>query len=360
MPYPSSSIDSLTFGSALLTWFDQHGRKTLPWQRSATPYGIWVSEIMLQQTQVATVIPYYERFMKRFPTLTSLADADTADVMAHWAGLGYYARARNLHHAARLLCNDDQDQVPAEMEQLLRLPGIGRSTAGAILSMAFGIRAPILDGNVKRVLARYAGVTGWPGQSSVLQQLWDLAERLTPENRVGEYTQAMMDLGATVCTRRNPECGRCPLRTCCQALLTDSVHQLPTLKPRKTLSVKTSLLLVLRNAENHFLLERRPSTGIWGGLWSLPEFTDREALTSWCMARAIDPAKLESLPLRRHTFSHFHLDYTPVFGRVGHISRIEDHARTDWLAITEATALPAPIRQLLTDLTNHLDHTSSP
>jgi A/G-specific adenine glycosylase len=338
------------FQQAILTWFDQHGRKHLPWQQPANPYRVWVSEIMLQQTQVATVIPYFLRFTERFPDLASLARSETGTVLEYWAGLGYYARARNLHRAAIIVCEQHRGELPAVLAQLAALPGIGRSTAGAILSIAFGVRAPILDGNVKRVLTRFQGIEGWPGDASVQRRLWQLAQSLTPVQRVGDYTQAMMDLGATVCTRTNPGCDDCPVSGECIALAQGRTAQLPAPKPRKAIPVKTCFVLVLRNGSGEFLLRQRPPAGIWGGLWSLPEFADRQDLDHWCDARGIDPTILEPLPQRRHTFSHFHLDFTPVHGRIDTIHRIEEAGHSDWRNMDRNTALPAPIRKLLGEL----------
>jgi A/G-specific adenine glycosylase len=340
------------FHQAVLAWFDRFGRKHLPWQLQPTPYRVWISEIMLQQTQVSTVIPYYQRFMDRFPSLTDLARADEADLMQHWAGLGYYARARNLHRAAVLVLERHRGELPANLDALTELPGIGRSTAGAILSIAFGIRAPILDGNVKRVLARHAGIEGWTGEAAVLSRLWTLADERTPTHRVAHYTQAMMDLGATVCTRAKPACEDCPLREDCVARATGTVDRLPTPKPRKLQPVKNICLLALQDPAGRFWLERRPPTGIWGGLWSLPEFADRHAAADWCRAHGIQPVNLEALPQRRHTFSHFHLDYQPIVGRLDHISQVHEAASGDWRMVDRRTALPAPVRQLLEFLQN--------
>lgn len=345
------------FQHALLDWFDRAGRKHLPWQQDPTPYRVWISEIMLQQTQVATVIPYYERFLADFPELARLAEADLAAVLQHWAGLGYYARGRNLHRAAQLAVQRHGGELPNRLADLTELPGIGRSTAGAILSMGFGIRAPILDGNVKRVLARHAGIEGWPGQSAVTKRLWEQADRRTPADRVGNYTQAIMDLGATVCTPRRPDCPACPVKAGCHAYRTGSTETLPTPSPRKALPIKTCYLLALQDPENRFYLERRPGTGIWGGLWSLPEFPGRNELEHWCQARGIDPAGLETLAPGRHTFSHFRLDYIPLTGRIARIHRIEDGSSGDWRNPGTDTALPAPIRRLLQQINPNLSET---
>ena len=338
------------FQQALLHWFDRAGRQHLPWQQEPSPYRIWVSEIMLQQTRVATVIPYFHRFVDAFPELPALAAADLAEVLQHWAGLGYYARGRNLHRAARLALERHGGRLPERLPELQALPGIGRSTAGAILSMGYGIRAPILDGNVKRVLARYAALEGWPGRREVANRLWELADRFTPAARVGNYTQAIMDLGATLCTPRRPTCPQCPLRPGCLALRRGSAEQLPTPGPRRTLPVRTCYLLALGDGSGAYFLERRPPAGIWGGLWSLPEFAGREQLENWCQRHGIDPGGLETLPPCRHTFSHFRLDFTPVVGRLACPGAIADGAGGDWIRPAPDTALPAPIRRLLESL----------
>jgi A/G-specific adenine glycosylase len=336
------------FQSAVLAWFDREGRKNLPWQTEPTPYRVWVSEIMLQQTQVATVVPYFLRFMERFPSLASLALAPEDEVLGHWAGLGYYARARNLHKAARIVLRDYAGELPATAENLALLPGIGRSTAGAIVSLALGVRAPILDGNVKRVLSRYAAVEGWAGGSKTAQELWRISEILTPLERVAEYTQAMMDLGATLCTRSRPDCGRCPLQTGCLAFRLNLSGELPAPRPQKDLPKKHCFLLVLHDGEGRFYLEKRPPMGIWGGLWSFPQFDRRDELAAWCGQRKI-LAQLEPLPERRHTFSHYHLDYLSLVGRVGQPLGIAE-AGADWIKPEDTSPLPAPVRRLMLEL----------
>ena len=300
------------FAESVLAWFDQNGRKDLPWQKNPTPYRVWVSEIMLQQTQVTTVIPYYSRFMERFPDIATLAAASLDDVLHLWSGLGYYARARNLHKAAILVCEQFNEQFPDSLEALETLPGIGRSTAGAILALACGQRQAILDGNVKRVLARYHALSGWPGQAAVLKQLWRLAEKHTPDYRVAEYTQAMMDLGATVCTRNKPACSECPLSTACKALKTANPAQYPSPRPKRSLPVRDIHMVILLNDNHAVLLQKRPPAGIWGGLWSLPEFESRQALYHWCDAQGVSAPENtnRTLPELRHSFSHFHLQIT--------------------------------------------------
>ena len=333
------------FQSAVLAWFDQEGRKHLPWQVDPTPYRVWVSEIMLQQTQVNTVIPYFLRFMERFPSLQALAEAKEDEVLGHWAGLGYYARARNLQKAAQTLLRDYAGEIPTNAELLAALPGIGRSTAGAIMSLSLGIRAAILDGNVKRVLSRYAAIEGWSGDAKIAQELWSISENLTPYERVAEYTQAMMDLGATVCTRSRPNCGVCPLRKGCVSLRLNLTEVLPSPKPKKNIPVRQCLMLVLHDGEGQFYLEKRPPSGVWGGLWSFPEFANADDLAHWCLQKRI-ATELESLPQRRHTFSHYHLDFTPIIGQVGRNLAIAE-AGASWFRAEESSPFPAPVRSLI-------------
>ena len=261
------------FAERLLDWFDDHGRKDLPWQRGINPYRVWISEIMLQQTQVQTVIPYYERFMQSFPDLQSLADADIDAVLQHWSGLGYYARARNLHKAAGAIRDNFAGEFPTAFDDVVELPGIGQSTAGAILAIAGNQRHAILDGNVKRVLARHAAVAGWPGKTDVSKQLWALAEARTPQQRVADYTQAIMDLGATLCTRSKPNCAACPVASDCAARIADDVAAYPGRKPKKAKPLRQTTMVIAVNGAAVFL-QRRPPVGIWGGLWSLPEVVD--------------------------------------------------------------------------------------
>jgi len=300
------------FAAHVLTWFDKHGRKHLPWQQNPTPYRVWVSEIMLQQTQVAIATPYYERFMERFPTLESLATAPIDDVLAHWSGLGYYARARNLHRCAVRVMDEYHGELPTTLDVLVDLPGIGRSTAAAILSLSGGQHQPILDGNVKRVLARCFAVEGWPGKKPVLDNLWTYSEQVTPAKRTGPFNQAMMDLGATLCSRTKPQCAHCPLAKQCKANLNGTQLDYPGKKPKKVIPVKSTSMLVLRNAANHLLLVQRPPTGIWGGLWSLPELGEIE-LSQWLIdAELTAESEPYSLARFRHTFSHYHLDIDAV------------------------------------------------
>jgi len=336
------------FQQYILAWFDQQGRKDLPWQQDITPYRVWLSETMLQQTQVATVIPYFNAFVEKFPTIDYLAQAPVDEVLHRWSGLGYYARARNLHKTAQLIVK--QGRFPDTLDELVALPGIGLSTAGAILSIAFKKSHPILDGNVKRVLARFKAVSGWPGNSQVNKQLWGISAHLTPVDRVADYTQAMMDLGATICTRSKPACEECPLESQCLARITGTVAVLPTPKPAKTLPVKQLVLLLLSNNLNQVLLEKRPPTGIWGGLWSLPEFDSMESAHNWCLTKNLAFADSQTLVTRRHTFSHYHLDYTPVLVQTDNpINFVMEASQTVWYNARQINALglPAPIKLLL-------------
>ncbi|MBL8260633.1 MAG: A/G-specific adenine glycosylase [Candidatus Competibacteraceae bacterium] len=346
------------FGRRVLGWFDAHGRKGLPWQQNPTPYRVWVSEIMLQQTQVATVAPYYRRFMERFPTIRALADAELDEVLSLWAGLGYYARARNLHRAARAVRDRHGGEMPADMARIQALPGIGRSTAGAILALAFGQRQAILDGNVKRLLARFAAVDGWPGQPAVAARLWELAERYTPVERVAEYTQAMMDLGALICAARRPRCDRCPLMAACLARAQGRETALPSPKPRRALPVRSTRMVLVRSADGEVLLERRPPAGIWGGLWSFPECPAEVSVADWCQDRFGLEVEVERpWKVLRHTFSHFHLDITPVPARVREAGgRVMEGERFVWYKERdgEPPGMAAPVRTLLAALTSDL------
>jgi A/G-specific adenine glycosylase len=340
------------FSRRVLAWFELHGRKDLPWQQQPTPYRVWVSEIMLQQTRVQTVIPYYRRFMQSFADIRGLAAASLDEVLHHWSGLGYYARARNLHRAAQVLRDRYQAQFPEDLQAVQQLPGIGRSTAAAILSLACGQRHAILDGNVKRVLARYFAVDGWPGKTSVLQQLWELAENCTPQTKVAWYNQAMMDLGATLCTRGRPACDRCPLQSGCQASKQGRQQQLPSPKPRKSLPVREVQMVLMVNADAGIYLEQRPPSGIWGGLWSFPEFDSGSAtIHDWCTAHGIRPhRKPQRWPVLRHTFSHFHLDITPHYLRIQDPgNRVMEADQGVWYNSRqpEALGLAAPVKRLL-------------
>lgn len=303
-------VNTTSFAQRVLGWYEQHGRKTLPWQQHKTPYRVWVSEIMLQQTQVGTVIPYYERFMTRFPDVLSLANAEQDEVLHLWTGLGYYARARNLHKAAQTIRDHYQGHFPDQFEEVLGLPGIGRSTAGAILSLSLGQHHGILDGNVKRVLARWRAQIGWPGKKDVENTLWQAVEQLTPQQGVTQYNQAMMDLGATICTRSKPKCELCPVLNDCQAFALGTPTAFPHSKPKKTVQPEKQACFLLLKQGQQILLVQRPPQGIWGGLYCFPEFKDEQELNNW-LKRYPDASKPIPLPGFRHTFSHFHLDIAP-------------------------------------------------
>ncbi len=338
------------FSDRLLSWFDQHGRKDLPWQQQS-PYHVWVSEIMLQQTQVKTVIPYYLRFIVRFPSVGKLAAASIDEVLHHWSGLGYYARGRNLHRTAQIICREHDAKLPNTLEQLINLPGIGRSTAAAILSLSKNQRQPILDGNVKRVLSRCFGIRGWPGISAVEQRLWDISEQQTPTRRVANYTQAIMDLGATVCTRSKPLCQLCPMNKHCVAFKTESVALYPGKKPKRTLPEKHTIMLLLRNKQNEILLQQRPPSGIWGGLWCFPQCDIETDIAQWCQQQlglGIDNI-LNGTPFS-HTFSHYRLYVTPIHAQVTDNSEIVmESAPQLWYNRQQPASLglAAPVSKLL-------------
>ncbi len=340
------------FARQVLKWFDEHGRHNLPWQENRTPYRVWLSEIMLQQTQVSTVIPYYQRFMQEFPDVQSLAAADTDRVLHLWTGLGYYARARNLHKAAQQVATQHDGQFPNTVTELETLPGIGRSTAGAIIALASNKRATILDGNVKRVLTRYHAINGWPEKTAIKQQLWEVADELTPHQRVADYTQAMMDLGATVCTRSKPACAICPVNKHCQARIQDLTADIPGKKPKKTLPVKTVTMFILSNANGEILLEKRPPTGIWGSLYSLPEGQSADDLPHFPDV-TVQTSTAEILPGLRHTFSHYHLDIAPVLLQTtSKAGTVADSDRWLWYPLDHSVkvGLAAPVKKLLTEL----------
>lgn len=345
------------FQQLLLKWFDQFGRKDLPWQQNKTPYRVWVSEIMLQQTQVSTVIAYFNRFIEHFPTVEKLAMATEDTVLHLWTGLGYYNRARNLHKTAKIIVKDYHGKFPDQLRELEKLPGIGRSTAGAILSIAFNQSEAILDGNVKRVLTRLHGISKWPGNKEVLEQLWSIAERYTSSQRTADYSQAIMDLGATLCIRGKPRCGECPYQSHCIAHAQGIEKKLPVSKPRKILPIRNATLLILRKEPHLVLLEKRAPAGIWAGLWSLPEMTGTPSLAEirkTCKQRfqfAIEELSLGK-PFR-HTFSHFHLEIAPVLLTIKASARkIMEEGQQIWynLEHSQAVGLPAPVKLLLETL----------
>ncbi len=344
-------MNPVTFQHKLLNWFDHSGRKDLPWQHPVTAYRVWLSEIMLQQTQVVTVIPYFNKFIQQYPDIHKLANAPLDEVLSFWAGLGYYARARNLHKTAGII--DQSGCFPNSLENLIALPGIGRSTAGAILSIAFHNSQPILDGNVRRVFARYKAIQGWTGSKDVNKQLWEISALYTPESRVADYTQAIMDLGATLCTRSKPNCAACPLQANCLALQQECVDKLPTPKPGKKNPVKQSLFMIAIDKDGQVLLEKRAPTGIWGGLWSLPEFTDPEQLEIWLKTKSIAVTQKQTLTVRRHTFSHYHLDYQPIVLHVKNLTNnVLEAEKVLWYKHrqTKNIALPAPVKQLFDEI----------
>lgn len=341
-----TAVSMANFSDKLLAWHDQHGRKTLPWQQDITPYRVWVSEIMLQQTQVATVIDYFHRFMASFPTVMDLANAPQDAVLNHWSGLGYYARARNLHKTAQIIRDDYNGEFPTTMDEVVALPGIGRSTAGAILSIACGQHHAILDGNVKRVLARVYTVEAWTGSAAVQKQLWQYAEALTPQHRTATYTQAIMDLGATVCTRSQPTCEDCPVQDVCLANAHNRTAELPVPKPKKNKPVKTVRMWVLVNGVGEVLLEKRPSTGIWGGMLSFPEQNTAESAQNWLDALNTRIISHHAREPFRHTFSHYHLDIEPVIAHIEQLPAL--WPEWQWCNPKEITGgIPAPTARIL-------------
>jgi A/G-specific adenine glycosylase len=343
------------FAARLLDWHRVHGRHDLPWQHPRTPYRVWLSEVMLQQTQVATVIGYFERFVDALPRLPELAAAPLDQVLGLWSGLGYYSRARNLHRAAQLCVQQHGGNLPTDFEALVALPGIGRSTAGAILAQAHGLPFPILDGNVRRVLSRYHGIAEWPGLPAVEKRLWALAQSHLPQAQLADYTQAQMDLGAGVCARTRPKCDACPLRADCAAAKQGLTSLIPAARPRKTSPVRTTRMLLLVDEQNRVLLQRRPPTGVWAELWSLPEAGDDADLASALAAlRVRVDGDAQALPGFRHTFSHYHLDISPLRWRGARRLDGIAEADRDWFSAEQLAALglPAPVRRLLGE---HLD-----
>jgi len=337
MPQPTSP----PFADRVLAWWAEHGRHDLPWQHPRTPYRVWVSEVMLQQTRVETVIGYFRRFVEWFPDTEALAAADLDDVLALWSGLGYYARARNLHAAARVVADDFGGSIPADAEALQGLPGVGRSTAAAIRAQGFDRRAAILAGNARRVLARHAGIEGWPGRSAVERALWDASEARTPADRAADYTQAIMDLGALVCTPGAPACEACPVAADCAARIGARQHELPSPKPRRTIPERVQQYAVARDADDRLLLVRRPPAGVWGGLWCVPE------------AGSVAVETVETLPPPapiRHAFTHFRLEMRFDHVRVQDAgSVVADDPDRGWFSPVEALSagLPRPVRSLV-------------
>lgn len=340
------------FATRLIAWQKQHGRHDLPWQ-VPDPYRVWLSEIMLQQTQVQTVIPYYQRFLARFPDIATLAAATESEVLGLWSGLGYYARGRNLHKAARMVMEQHGGHFPREPEAIAELPGIGRSTAAAIAAFSWGSRSAILDGNVKRVLARCFGIAGFPGEKAVENRLWALAEKLLPKESIQAYTQGLMDLGASRCTRGKPDCARCPMLDICVAHKENRVAELPTRRPKKAVPQRVSRMLVLRH-EERVLLERRPPTGIWGGLLALPTLPeDCDHPLNWIAdSLGLEVSALRALPPLQHAFTHFRLEILPLQGEVHGALPAIHQDRLSWLAPADFpnAPLPTPIRKILENL----------
>ena len=340
------------FTARLLAWFKVHGRHNLPWQVNPTPYRVWISEVMLQQTQVATVIPYYERFMARFPDVQSLAAAPLDEVLHLWTGLGYYARARNLRACAQVLVDKHGGEFPADIEAVEALPGIGRSTAGAILALSRGQRHPILDGNVKRVLARVFGIAGDPGSNAVIAKLWAQAEACTPTTQVGAYTQAIMDLGATLCSRANPACTLCPMSTDCIAALEGRQAELPSPKQKRARGSREATLLIAETGSDGavaVLVERRPAAGLWGGLWSPPQFESEFAALDWCRREIGEPQKSsQHLNPIHHSFTHFDLRLNPLRVRCRPADAVNDGEDRLWYRLGDPpkVGLPQPILKL--------------
>jgi A/G-specific adenine glycosylase len=341
------------FADRLLRWFDASGRHDLPWQHPRSPYRVWLSEVMLQQTQVQTVIPYFERFVAALPDVGALAAADGDRVLALWSGLGYYARARNLHAAARLCVERHGGELPADFDALCALPGIGRSTAGAILAQAHGKRFAILDGNVKRVLCRHAAVDGWPGSGPVEKALWDLAQARLPTARLADYTQAIMDFGATLCSRHDPACVLCPVQSDCLALAQGRVDALPEQKAGKPMPERRTVMLLLLD-DDRVLLARRPPGGVWAGLWSLPETVDHDEARRFVAAHtAAEFDAAQPLDTIEHAFSHYRLHIAPLlWTRAPPSTRVGDNDDLRWLPRGHLAdvGLPAPVRKLLETL----------
>ncbi|MGH8704074.1 MAG: A/G-specific adenine glycosylase [Burkholderiales bacterium] len=344
------------FARSLIVWQRKHGRSGLPWQGTRDPYRIWLAEVMLQQTQVDAVIPFYERFVARFPDVNALARASQEEVLRLWSGLGYYARARNLHAAARIVAREYSGRFPAAPRALEALPGVGRSSAAAIAAFAFDRRAAILDGNVRRVLARCFGIAGYPGERAVERRLWSLAESLLPRRSIAAYTQALMDLGATVCLRARPRCADCPVSAQCVALGEGRVAQLPQPRPRKIVPLRRSTWLLLLSA-GCVLLERRPPAGVWGGLWTFPELprgsADPGDARAYCRRElGCEVAAMRRLPPLEHAFTHFRLRARPIRCSVRAVAPRAAAPGRIWLELENAAhaAVPVPVRKLIQDL----------
>jgi A/G-specific adenine glycosylase len=355
---PTHDARAVRFAPRLLEWFESAGRKDLPWQRDPTPYRVWVSEIMLQQTQVATVIPYYEAFLRRFPDLQTLAAAPLDEVLHLWSGLGYYARARNLQRAAQAIVTRHGGRFPDTFDEVMALPGIGRSTAGAILALSRGERRAILDGNVRRVLARYFGVEGYPGAPAVERRLWALSEACTPAGQAAAYTQAVMDLGATVCTRSRPACLLCPVSADCVARAGNLQQLLPAPRPRASRPEREAWLVVAMRGPHKVLIERRPPAGIWGGLWGLPEFPTRAHASQWCREQLTGSGEPRLAEPLHHAFSHFDYHLRPlVVHCLGKSESLRDDDRYRWYDVRQPArvGLPKPIATLVRRVTDETE-----
>ncbi len=343
------------FSQQVLNWYQVYGRKNLPWQQQKTAYSVWLSEIMLQQTQVNTVIPYYEHFISTFPNVKALAKANIDEVLHLWTGLGYYARARNLHKTAQIVVNEYQGEFPLDLELMNSLPGIGRSTAAAILSSVYQLPYAILDGNVKRVLARHFAVEGWPGKKAVENRLWEHAQQLTPLQRTDEYNQAMMDLGAMVCTRSKPKCTLCPIAQSCIGYQQYNPVDFPTKKTKTTKPIKQAYFYLLYY-QGEVWLEQRPKSGIWGGLYCFPqqETADTEHVLRQLQLNTKD-VQLTQMTAFRHTFSHFHLEITPLLVEIDQQPQmIMEQGNGIWYNLSQPSqvGLAAPVKQLLNTLTH--------
>lgn len=344
------------FSSLLLDWFKVYGRKNLPWQHDTTPYRVWVSEIMLQQTQVKTVIPYYSRFIKHFPDIKALAYSSIDDVLAHWTGLGYYARARNLHKTAQIIEFDYQAKFPSNLEQLDLLPGIGLSTAGAILSLSMGKHAAILDGNCKRVYARCFKVPGYAASIKVQKELWSLAEHLTPKKNSAQYNQAIMDLGSIICTRTTPACVQhtelCPVSKICQAFNSDTIANYPQKKRVKKTKEKSAVFIIIlaeNKQQQQVVLEKRPPTGIWGGLWCFPEFANERQCIQWLVLNYPEYVLLKKIPTQQHIFSHYRLNYSVLVIQAKIVNEMNDGGKSKLFSLQQSLqlGLATPIKKLL-------------
>ncbi len=349
--YPIAKDTKSQFSVNIIDWYEKYGRKHLPWQHNRTPYRVWVSEIMLQQTQVTTVIDYYHRFMDKFPTVNELANADIDEVLHLWTGLGYYARARNLHKAAKVVVEQYDGEFPTTLTEMESLPGIGRSTAGAILSLALDLPLPILDGNVKRVMARVFEVEGWYGQAKVMEQLWQIVEQLTPKDNIQPYNQAMMDIGATICTRSNPDCDICPVAEFCQARSNNTTAEYPHKKPKKAKPVKSEIWPIVIY-QGQVMLNQRPTTGIWGGLYSFNAMDDEQALENYLATKSWVLEQKIELDEMKHIFTHFQLNITPVILKIAdhqYFSSIADSDKSVWYRLdTELSfGVPTPVVKLL-------------